>query len=396
MSERLHDLLVVGAGPAGLECALAARHRGFEVLVLEAGRVGENVASWGFVELFTPWGMNTTPRGLAECTQAMEASAAHDGHSFVRRYLQPIADCESLRGRVREGVRVRWIGRAATTKSELIADLRRAKLPFIVLAQDASGAELSFRARAVVDASGVLQRPRWLGDGGIPALGERACEASIARRVEPLPADAVDGRRFAVVGAGFSAATMLEQFVRLREQGAACEVDWCVGGDAELPLAPIAADPLPARARLAQLAVQLALGSDPGIRSHRGVRVAALTREGGRVLLHTSKAPLGPFDRVFAMVGYAPDLSLSAELQFHACYATEGPMRLAAQLLAQAGSGDCLQLDGGDAESLRNPEPGFFVIGAKSYGRNPDFLLRNLPAQIEAVLAMIVRDRLGQ
>ena len=96
------------------------------------------------------------------------------------------------------------------------------------------------------------------------------------------------------------------------------------------------------------------------------------------------------------MVGYAPDLSLSDELQFHACYATQGPMRLAAQLLAQAGSGDCLQISASDAEALRNPEPGFYVIGAKSYGRNPDFLLQRLPEQIEAVLDMMARIRADQ
>jgi hypothetical protein len=184
--------------------------------------------------------------------------------------------------------------------------------------------------------------------------------------------------------------------VRLREQGARCEVDWCVGEDTALPLTPIAADPLAARLRLAHMAVRLAQGHDPGIRLKRGVRIAAMTHEDGGVFLHTSSASLGPYSRVYAMIGYAPDLTLCEELQFHACYATQGPMKLAAQLLSQAAPGDCLQLSGGDTETLRNPEPGFFVIGAKSYGRNPDFLLQRLPGQIEAVLGMIERSRLDQ
>jgi hypothetical protein len=396
MSEMLHDLLIIGAGPAGLECALAARERGLDVLVLEAGHVGENVSSWGFVQLFTPWAMNTTRRGLLHCTQPLDPAAAHDGQSFVQHYLLPIARSEALRGRVREGVRVRWIGRSGTSKSELIGDPRRARLPFVVLAEAAEGVELRFRARAVVDASGVLQRPRWLGDGGIPALGERECAASIAYQVESLRPEAIGGRRFAVVGAGYSAATMLEQFLRVRPIDVRCEVDWCVSSETGWPLRPIEDDPLPARARLARLASRLAQEGEPGFRLLRGVRVARVAREAERVRLQTAQSSLGPYDRVFAMVGYAPDLSLSEELQFHACYATQGPMRLAAELLAQSAQGDCLKVGDGDTESLRNPEPAFFVIGAKSYGRNPDFLLQRLPAQIEAVLDMITRSRLDQ
>ena len=395
MDDMLHDLVIVGAGPAGLECALAARERGLDVLVLERGRVGEHMLRWGFVELFTPWAMNVTPRGLEHCSHALEPTAAHDARSFVESYLRPIAQSDVLRGRVHEGITVRWIGRSGTTKSDLIGDPSRAKLAFVVLAEEASGQEQMFHARAVVDASGVFQQPRRLGDGGIPALGERQNAASIAYHVEALHAEAIEGRRFAVFGAGYSAATMLEQFVQLRSR-ARCQVDWCISSATGPLLAPIANDPLPARRRLSELAARLARQDEPNIRLRRGVRIVRVERRADGLHLHTVRAALGPYDRVFAMVGYAPDLSLSDELQFHACYATQGPMRLAAQLLAQGAQSDCLQLGDAGADSLSNPEPGFFVLGAKSYGRNPDFLLARLPAQIEAVLDQIVHSRLVQ
>ena len=35
-------------------------------------------------------------------------------------------------------------------------------------------------------------------------------------------------------------------------------------------------------------------------------------------------------DNVLAMVGYRPDTTITAELQLHYCYASEGPMKLAA------------------------------------------------------------------
>ena len=53
-------------------------------------------------------------------------------------------------------------------------------------------------------------------------------------------------------------------------------------------------------------------------------------------------------DRVLAHVGYRPDTALTAELQVHYCYATEGPMKLAAALMAAGGGGgDCLAQVGG-------------------------------------------------
>ena len=53
-------------------------------------------------------------------------------------------------------------------------------------------------------------------------------------------------------------------------------------------------------------------------------------------------------DRVLAHVGYRPDTALTAELQVHYCYATDGPMKLAAALMAAGGGGgDCLAQVGG-------------------------------------------------
>ena len=50
------------------------------------------------------------------------------------------------------------------------------------------------------------------------------------------------------------------------------------------------------------------------------------------------------------------------------------PDGLAAALLKHAG-GDCLSVPPQGAAALRNPEPNFYILGAKSYGRNSNFLL---------------------
>jgi len=48
-------------------------------------------------------------------------------------------------------------------------------------------------------------------------------------------------------------------------------------------------------------------------------------------------------DALVACAGTRPDPTLLAELHVHLCYATEGPMKLAAALMAAGGGGgDCL------------------------------------------------------
>jgi hypothetical protein len=45
-----------------------------------------------------------------------------------------------------------------------------------------------------------------------------------------------------------------------------------------------------------------------------------------------------------------------------------------------------------DVETLANPEPRFFILGHKSYGRSPNFLLETGYAQARAVVAKLAAD----
>ena len=80
-------------------------------------------------------------------------------------------------------------------------------------------------------------------------------------------------------------------------------------------------------------------------------------------------------DRILSLTGYVGDAQLYRQLQVHECYATSGPMKLSAALLGAAG-GDCLTQTTHGVDTLTNPEPGLFILGSKSYGRNNTFLMR--------------------
>src|SRR5690606_7121573 len=95
-----------------------------------------------------------------------------------------------------------------------------------------------------------------------------------------------------------------------------------------------------------------------------------------QVTLTGKHAGIHTFDRVIANVGYRPDWTPQRELQLATCYATEGPLKLAAHLLGEQ-TADCLDVSAGEGDFLLNPEPNFYVLGTKSYGRNPNFLLQS-------------------
>src|SRR6266436_7054880 len=92
-------------------------------------------------------------------------------------------------------------------------------------------------------------------------------------------------------------------------------------------------------------------------------------------------------DAIIANVGFRPN-NIHQELQVHECYATQGPMKLAAALLGQE-SADCLDQKTCGAQTLINPEPNFYILGAKSYGRRSNFLLSVGYEQIREVFTLI-------
>ena len=97
-------------------------------------------------------------------------------------------------------------------------------------------------------------------------------------------------------------------------------------------------------------------------------------------------------DNIIANVGFSPDNSIYRELQVHECYASRGPMKLAAALLSESSSADCLAQTSKGPGVLKNPEPDFYIIGMKSYGKNSNFLLKIGYEQIRDVFQLISED----
>ena len=92
-------------------------------------------------------------------------------------------------------------------------------------------------------------------------------------------------------------------------------------------------------------------------------------------------------DALLALTGYRPDLSFLAELAVEIAPATEGSAGLARAL---AHVTDCLSVPAVAPLDLASGEPGFHLLGAKSYGRARTFLLQTGYAQLETILDGLV------
>ncbi len=298
---RARRLLIIGAGPIGLEAALYAAHLGYEVRVLEGGRVGENVLSWGHVRMFSPWGMNCSSLGLAVVSRErarpyLDGRAAPTGREYVARYLRPLRASRLLRGVIRERTRVVAISRRATAKQDLPGDPARALRPFRVLAAR-GGREEIHEADLVIDATGTYGQARPLGNGGIAAPGEKAAGPLIDRGIPDLAharvADRFAGRKILLVGAGHSAATSAIGLASLAARHPRTRVLWIFRGTRTPLYSRVVQDALPQRDILCAEANRLARRTHPRIEPCPGSLVESIARVrrngGGRIRVNLER-----------------------------------------------------------------------------------------------------------
>ncbi len=380
---------ILGAGPIGLEAALAAAERGLDFTIFEAADdIGGHVRRWGHVRTFTPWDLTVSERARRALGEgAPEGAGLPTGAELADRLLAPLARLPALRGRLQLGTRVVAVGRDGLLKHEAIGAPERARRRFRVLVQGRDGGESLVRADAVIDATGSYGNPNRVGDGGISAVGEQLFEERIERWLTPFEEqpERWAGRTVLLTGAGHSAQTAARDLALFARQAPGTRVVWALRRSAP-DFGAVRGDPLPERAALNAAASELAAGASPAVEVRTGLVTEALAPAGERiaVTLRNGGTEEVVADLVLALNGGVGDASLYRQLQVHECYATCGPMKLAAALLGEAG-GDCLAIASPGPETLVNPEPGFFILGAKSYGRNSQFLLRTGWQQVDHV-----------
>jgi thioredoxin reductase len=386
---------VIGAGPIGLAAAAHLVARGLPVLVLEAGaQVAANLRSFAHVRLFSPWRYNVDRAAVALLGPAWrmpDANVLPTAGALLDGYLEPLARAPALAPHLRLRARVVAVSRAGFDK---VKTHGRESAAFVLRVQSPDGVD-EVLARAVIDASGTWSRPNPLGGNGLPAFGEGEHASRIAYGMpDILGAERARyaGRRVLVVGAGHSAAGNLIALTALAEREPSTNVVWAVRGhDLTRVFGGAERDGLPARGalgtRLRQLVAQRRL------EVHRGfqVRRIASTATGLGVLPQDgASSAIEGVDEIVAATGARPDLSITAELRTRHDPWLESSDALAP--LIDPNEHSCGTVRPHGHRELAHPEPGFYAIGAKSYGRAPNFLMATGYEQARSVVAAVAGD----
>ena len=383
---------VVGAGPVGLAAAAHLLSRGIEPLIFEAGAgVGAGIREWGHVRVFSPWEFNVDPVAAEHLAAAGWDAPAGDGYptgaEIVERYLEPLAALPAIAAALHLRSRVVAVTKAGIDK---LKDGGRDEAPFELVVEH-DGVERRHLALAVIDASGTWTRPNPLGAGGLPARGERAHAGRIAYGIpDVLDADRhrYAGRRVLVVGSGHSAFNAILDLVALRESEPATQVLWAIrGGVPGRKYGGGGDDQLPARGALGRAVRELV--DDGSIELVSGFHTRDIASSGGRLAVSDGERALVA-DELIAATGFRPDLSLLGELRLELDDRVEAARRLAP--LIDPNLHSCGSVPPHGVDELGHPDAGVYVVGMKSYGRAPTFLLRTGYEQVRSVVAALAGD----
>ena len=390
---------VIGAGPVGLAAAAHLLEKGEQPVVFEVGpSVGTGLLAWGHVKLFSPWRyvVDDAARRLLDPTgwTPPDAEGYPTGREIVDRYLAPLAALPRIRQSLRLNARVVAVARAGFDKMKTDG---RVDAPFLLTVRTPDGREEPFLAKALIDASGTTERPNPLGAAGVPAIGERALGERIFYGIpDVLGAHRARyaGRRVLVVGSGHSAFNALLDLVDLADLAPGTSVTWAVrrsanrlqnlfGGGID--------DALPARGELGARVRRLV--EQGRLRMVTGFKVARLTETVDGIVVAADDEALAPVDEIVAATGFRPDPSVLSELRLDLDPAVESPVALAPLIDPNVHSCGTVPPHG-EAE-LRHPEPGAYVVGMKSYGRAPTFLMLTGYEQVRSVACAIAGDEEG-
>ncbi|HXD28606.1 MAG TPA: NAD(P)-binding protein [Arthrobacter sp.] len=400
MTDKYDDLpiAIIGAGPVGLAAAANLVERGLTPLVFEAGRrVGAAIRQWGHIRLFSPWRHNIDPasRRLLEPQgwTGPRLSSLPYGADLVEQYLAPLAALPAIASALRLSTTVTAVSRAGMDKTH---SRGRDGRPFLVRTRAADGTTTDHRVRAVIDTSGTWTQPNPVGQAGLPAPGEAE---AIARGLitRPLPdvigadRERFAGRHVLVIGAGHSAANTLISLGQLAKNAPGTRISWAVrAADATSLYGGGDLDGLPARGRLGTTLRTLV--DDGHVALHTSFTTTSFST--GQGLKVTGATPDGEVtlgvDLLIPATGFRPDLAFLREIRLDLDPAVEAPRALAPLIDPELHS--CGTVPAHGARLLAHPEKGFYIAGAKSYGRAPTFLLATGYEQVRSIVASLAGD----
>ena len=383
-------IAIIGAGPIGLAMAAHLVSCNRQFLLLEAGEeAGHSIRAWQHVRLFTEWAGNidSEANNLLRATswQRPADDKIPTGGELLHDYLLPLARHPAIRPHLKQGHRVAAVSRRGVDKVKTDG---RAAQPFLLKTTTPAGERL-IEAGAVIDASGTWFACNPLHTSGLWTVAERAASSQIEYGipdVQGLSRGRYAGRNIAVVGAGYSAINVVLDLAELRKADPATRISWVVRQTSvDRLLRGTGQDLLLAQGWLGQRLRQLIERGEIDVVTSFGT--AAIDRDREALLLTDGSGRTLRADRVVACTGFRPDLSLFRELRADIDPVSESVRGLSA--LIDPNLHSCYSVPVHGFAELAHGEPDFFIIGIKSYGRAPTFLLKTGYEQARAIAAAL-------
>ncbi|KAJ9467407.1 hypothetical protein DIPPA_14694 [Diplonema papillatum] len=353
-------LCILGSGPVGLDCALAAVEKGYHVTVIDkAAAVGGSLPLWGPVKLLTPHLLNVSNR-MAAVAPGLDMDAVPTGDEFKEQVLEV----------VERHLKEKGVSFCMNTRASAIRPHGSEDGGHCVAAVQAEGTDGSKDVdlgpfRYIVDCTGTYGHWQDEGSAGTPAVGEDQAkrEHRLLTELPPPSPDCYTGKSIVVATAPDEPAAALG--LGAGWYGKAGRITWITSKPPPKP----AAGALHAHQLAAKAAAKAA---KPGQNS-----TCAVEHVTGTISEVQDKyvvvAPPGPSPPVHVPCDVGFDLRGKVSVlpaRLVACYTKDkrGPLALA---VVDEGGG------GGDLA------PQFFVVGAKNCSEDPNLVLTNGYVQVD-------------
>lgn len=388
---------VIGAGPVGLAAAAHLEVRSIPFILFEAGAtVASNIQSWKHIRVFSPWKYNVDKAArqlLSEANwQSPDDEGLPTGGELFNKYFKPFYELPSIKSNTYLNSKVLSIGRKNLDKMKTSG---RENLPFVIqVLQD--GEVKQFEARAIIDATGTWNSPNPIGSGGVYAVGEVENEDRIFYGIPDILEGLVDrykNKSVLVVGSGHSSINAILELDKLKDKYPDTEINWVLrkknirdvyGGQEN--------DALEARGALG-IKIEELVNNDR-VNVYTPFQIQQILKKEGRLSIigfqGDQKFALPVVDEVISNTGSRPDFSFIREIRLSIDPSLESVHEIAELIDPNIHSCGTVRPHG--EKELRHPEMDFYIVGSKSYGRAPTFLMATGYEQVRSIVAAIDGD----
>lgn len=391
---------IIGAGPVGLAAAAHLAIREIPFVVFEAGTsVGNNFLSWSHVRVFSPWKYNIDSAAEELLSQigwvSPDKEGLPTGKELVAEYFKPLSEHPIIAPNIHLNAKVLSIGRKGFDKMKTWG---REEKPFSIKVNE-NGRIKYYEAKAVIDSSGTWNQPNPIGSGGVFAEGEQELEQHIFYGIPNVKEEALDrykNKNVVVVGGGHSAINVLLDLASIQEEYPNTQLNWVLRKEnIERVYGGKQDDALAARGALGIRIEQLVNSGKLNV--YTPFHILKLTKEEEGIEiegdLNGKIERISKVDEIISNTGSRPNLDMIREVRVDLDASLESVFDLAELIDPNIHSCGTVRPHG--EKELRHPEQDFYIVGSKSYGRAPTFLMATGYEQVRSIVAYLAGDKVA-